>query len=237
MNYQSPLPLDLDKDLVEFWQSVCPTKDTTRQSKGKQNPAGQIWRYPVKEKTDYRKEKALVIQGYAKEIRKMADVMEADDGELNDEVEHVKWAADQIEKMAKRIGQIRWENKQKAQLLKMEEELKKGQEELEGKVADLRKQKEELELLKVEIEREKAEVNLRHDQQKRVGEEQNKTHGEQARKEGVQKRIHMEQDLKEIYLIRRERELEKKEGEERMEEDADLRKQEEELKKTQGEQR
>ena len=185
LNHRSSL--GFEKELDEYWQSACPTKDTSGQNKSKQNPGEQIWRYPVKEKTDYRKEKALVIQGYAKEIRKMADMMEADDGELNDEVEHVKWAADQIEKMAKRIGQIRWENKQKAQLLKMEEELKKTQGEQERKEADLRKRAEELEILKVELEREKAEFNLRQDQQdqhKRVpGEEQNKTHEKQKTKD------------------------------------------------------
>ena len=100
MNYQSPLPLDCEKDLVAFWQSVCPTKDTTGQSKVKQNPSEQIWRYPVKEKTDNRKEKALVIQGYANEIKKVADLMmQAEDVELDDEMEHMAEAANQIVKM------------------------------------------------------------------------------------------------------------------------------------------
>ena len=123
MNYRSSL--DFEKELVDFWQYACPTEDTTASQKAnrKQNPEEQIWRYPVKKKTGDRKERVLVIQGYADEIKKVADEMEADDKDLKDEVDYVKWAADQIDKMAKRIVQIRWENKQKAKLLKMEAEL------------------------------------------------------------------------------------------------------------------
>ena len=47
-----------------------------------------------------------MIQGYANEIKKVADLMmQAEDVELDDEMEHMAWAANQIVKMVKRIDQ------------------------------------------------------------------------------------------------------------------------------------
>ena len=77
-------PVDYEKTLDEYWQSICPGKDgkdmtESQKEKKKQNPDKQIWRYSVKRKTDELKEKASVIQRCANEIKKEADLMEADD--------------------------------------------------------------------------------------------------------------------------------------------------------------
>ena len=107
MNYPSSSlgPVDYEKTLDEYWQSICPGKDMTesQKEKKKQNPDKQIWRYPVKRKTDELKEKASVIQRCANEIKKEADLMEADDGEVRKDLENIKSAADQIVKIAIKI--------------------------------------------------------------------------------------------------------------------------------------
>ena len=80
-------PVDYEKTLDEYWQSICPgkggkDKTESQKEKKKQNPDKQIWRYPVKRKADELKGKVSVIQNCANEIKKEADLMEADDGEV-----------------------------------------------------------------------------------------------------------------------------------------------------------
>ena len=110
MNYpgSSLGPVDYEKTLDEYWQSICPgkggkDKTESQKEKKKQNPDKQIWRYPVKRKADELKEKASVIQRCANEIKKEADLMEADDGEVKKDLEKIKSAADQIVKIAIKI--------------------------------------------------------------------------------------------------------------------------------------
>ena len=91
-------PVDYNKTLDEYWQSICPTnKDgPSEKAKKSQNPEEQIWRHPVKQKTDEQRERVLLAQRLANEIQKEADLMEADDNELKKEVKKMKSAADEI---------------------------------------------------------------------------------------------------------------------------------------------
>ena len=72
-------PVDYDKTLDEYWQSICPTNedDPSGKAKKSQHPEEQIWRYTAKQKADEQGEKALVAQKLATKIQKEADLMEA----------------------------------------------------------------------------------------------------------------------------------------------------------------
>ena len=86
--------------------------------------------------------------------------------------------------MTKRIDQMRYESRQTAQLLRMEEELKKTLSREERREVDLRKRTEELNLWECKLEWKKVELNMREDEQNRREDEQKKRDEEQQTKDG-----------------------------------------------------
>ena len=230
-------PVDYDKTLDEYWQSICQTNPSEKAKKS-QNPEEQIRRYPENQKPDEKMEKALLVQRLANEIQKEANLMEADDKKLRKAVKEMKTAADQILKttfqMTKKIG---YESRHRAQLLVMEEELRETHSEEERIEAVLGKRMDELDLQEGKLEEKEVELNLREEQLNRREDEQRQRNEEQQTKDGeqrikdveqderekaqdregkLQRRRQVEQELEENYLIRRHRVQMKEEDEWRM---------------------